>query len=289
MRESKNKLVIIGTLKDKKVNYGTTKAGDDYISIDLTIESDVDGKISANRVSLWSKQSSKLAKGFNTVAEEYKTIAEHGKENADRVKVTGSYEMNEYVKDGELKTSTRAKGLFVSRVDDSVSDVAGVEIECVIVNSLPEMKDGKMTGRNLTKVFSVGYNNSVNEFDNIIVEKELVSQFQQLFPIGTTANFHIRLDNYAEVEETKTQETPLAFGTMLSGIGSSTVKNFVNEKVIVGGLPIVVGKYTNEEIQEMKKLRELARNEKIQAPATPITSSNTTTASTTQGFGVMPF
>lgn len=285
MRESQNKLTIVGTLRDKKVNYGITKAGDNYISIDLTIESEEQGRISVNKVNLWAKQTSKLAKGFNTVAEEYKTIVEHGKENADRVKIDGTYEMNEYVKDGELRTSTRAKGLFVSRVTEEVADVAGVKMECVVMSTTPEIKDGNVTGRVLTKLFSVGYNNLINEFGGVVVEKELAQQYQQTFPTGTTANLFIRLDNYAEVEETKQTEIPMAFGQMLDGVGGTTSNRYVNERVIVGGQPVVT-KYTQEEVQEMVKLREMAKNEKLSAPS----QAPTTTSQTTEvGFGDMPF
>ena len=285
MRESQNKLTIVGTLRDKKVNYGVTKAGDNYISVDLTIESEENGKVSANKVNLWAKQTSKLAKGFNTVAEEYRTIVEHGKENADRIKIEGTYEMNEYVKDGELRTTTRAKGLFVSRVDESVKDIAGVKMECVIMNTTPEIKDGSVTGRVISKLFSVGYNNLINEFGGVVVEKELAQQYQQTFPIGTTANLFIRLDNYAEVEETQQTDMPLAFGQALDGVGGTTSKNYVNQRVIVGGQP-VINKYTQEEIQEMNKLRELAKNEKLQAPTqAPIATGQTTEV----GFGDMPF
>lgn len=290
MREAQNKLTIVGTLKDKKVKYGTTKAGDAYISVDLTVQSEEQGKINVHKVNLWAKQSSKLAKGFNTVAEEYKTINEHGAEAADRIQVDGSLDMNEYVKDGELKTFTKIKGIFVSRVDETVADVSGVKIECVVMNNQPEIKNGTTTGRVLTKLFSVGYNNSINEFNNVVVEKELAQQYQQMFPVGTTANFFVRLDNYVVVEETaQAENAPMAFGQALAGVGASTVKNYVNENVIVGGLPVVMGKYTNEDIQEMNKLRELAKNEKLQAPSTPPATSQQAAPAAQPSFGSMPF
>lgn len=288
MREALNKLTIIGTLKNKKVTYGTTKSGDGFISVDLTIQSKEDDKVNAHKVSLWSKQTGKLAKGFETVANEYKSIDEHGEDVADRIKVEGSFDMNEYAKDGVIKTGTRCKGVFVSRVtDESIKDVAGVQLECVVMNNQPEIKDGSITGRTLVKLFNVGYNNSINEYNNVVVEKELSADYEKMFPVGTTAKFFVRLDNYAVVEETQAQtQGTIGFGQALANVGGGTVKEYVNQNVIVGGDVVLMGKYSNEEIQEMNKLRELAKNEKLQAPSTPPASTQSTS---TPGFGAMPF
>lgn len=286
MRETLNKLTIIGTLKGKKTTYGTTKAGDAFISVDLTVQSEEEGKVNVHRVNLWSKQSGKLAKGFETVAKEYKTIDDDGLENADKIKIDGSFDMNEYVKDGILKTGNRCKGVFVNRVAKETPDVAGVKLECVVMNNQPEIKDAKTTGRALVKLFNVGYNNTINEYNNIIVEKELAEQFGKMFTIGSTASFYIRLDNYAVVAEGQEQKTEtITFGQALANVGGGTVNNYVNQNVIVGGNLVVMGKFTQEEIQEMNKLRELAKNEKLSTPATP----PTTQTPPASDFGAMPF
>ena len=69
------------------------------------VDNDVD-KVHENKIRLWAKNTSKLYNSYVTVANEYKTIAEHGADAADRVKITGSLEMNEYYSSnaGEIKT-----------------------------------------------------------------------------------------------------------------------------------------------------------------------------------------
>ena len=75
-----------------------------------------------------------------------------------------------------------------------------------------------------------------------------------------------------EVDETQTQQTPhVGFGSALTNMPDTTIKNYTNEIIIVGGdVPNVANKFTTEQINEMKKQRELAKQEKLNsAPATP--------------------
>lgn len=278
LRESNNALQVIGLLKSKEVKYGLTSENVPTITIDLVIASEVDNKIHENRVRLWTKETSKLYKSYKTVADEYKTIDEHGKENADLVKVTGSLEMNEYVSktDGQLKVVNNLKGLFVNRVEnkETVQEVGAV-IECVVLGYADEIsKEGMPTGRKKVNLFTVGYNNTIHELQNVFVPADVAQAFTRLYQPNSTGKLFIKVNNYVEVEENKeVVQQPLGFGVQLDNMPSNNVvKNYVNELTIVGGQqPETVNKYSMEEIAEMRKLRELARNEKINTPQTPPT------------------
>lgn len=278
MRESSNALQVIGVLKSKEVKYGVTQDGVASISLNLVITSEIDNKIHENRVRLWTKETSKLYKSYKTVADEYKTIDEHGKENADLIKVTGSLEMNEYVSktDGELKTVNNLKGLFVNRLDnkETVQEVGAV-IECIVLGYADEIsKEGMPTGRKKVNLFTVGYNNTVHELQNVFVPADVAQAFTRLYQPNSTGKLFIKVNNYVEVEENKeVVQQPLGFGVQLDNMpGNNVVRNFVNELTIVGGQqPETVNKYTMEEIAEMRKLRELARNEKMVVSPIPPT------------------
>ena len=288
MREAKNQLTIIGTLKSKEVINGVTAAGAETITVNLTIISETDGKIHENKVKLWAKETSKLAKGYHTVANEYKTTDKDGKENADRIKITGSLEMNEYVsRDGELKTFNNLRGVFVERVTDpNVKDEVGAAVECIVLGYIDEIsKTGTPTGRKRVSLYTVGYNSSVHEFQNVFVTAELAQQFARLYQPNSTGRLFIKVHNYVEIEQN--QQVPvvqptLGFGTQLDNMpGDNVIKNYVNELVIIGGdMPATANRYTMEDITEMKKVRELATQEKMSVAPTPPAKENTPS-----GFG----
>lgn len=293
LRQSRNNLKVVGTLKSIKINEKTSKNGEPFISLDVVVVSKNEDKIRENKISFWTRRSSKLAAGYITAGNEYKSIETHGEEQADRVMVDGNYEMNEYVKDGVFKSFPKLKGTFISRLDDNavgadgkpIPDAVELLLECVVMDIQPELsKEGLTTGRICTKLFSVGYNNSINEFSDVIVEKDLGQDFKRLFPIGTTARLYINVNNYVIIKENEQVPAVQTFGKQLSNIGSQPIKEYINETVIIGGdMPIIDGKYTKEEIAKMVKLRELAVNEKmtIQTPPPAPTGFGTGFSATT--------
>lgn len=284
LRQSRNQLAVIGTLKSKKVTEGVNSNGVKSISIDLTIQSEENEKIHVNTVRLFSMETSKLYKAHKTIATEYKTIEENGESLADRIKVTGSLEVDEYVskQDGELKSINKLKGVFVNRVDVDTTDEVGLVAEVVILGHSDEIKNGELTGRKNVKVLSVGYKNKINELKNLVVEKELAEQFVQLFPIGSTGELFIKVNNYVTKEE-KQVETPQVngFGVQLNNMPDDVVTSYVNELTIIGGNPsaTILNQYTREQVEEMKNLLEKSRQEKI------ATSSMPKEPATPNGFG----
>lgn len=273
LRQCFNALTVIGTLKSKNVTFGTTANGESTISIDLIVVSNDADKVHENRVKLWAKNTSKLYNSYVTVANEYKTIQQNGEE-ADRVKITGSLEMNEYYSSTsqELKTFNSLRGVFVNRVNQDLQDEVGAVVECVITGTVDEIsKEGVPTGRKKVNILTVGYNSAIHELQNVVVPKELAQQFSQIYPINSTGKLYIKVNNYAEKVEQEVEKPVLGFGTTLTNMPDTVVNNYINELVIIGGdTPNVANRFTAEQINEMKKQRELSRNEKLQpAPSTP--------------------
>lgn len=284
LRQSTNRVRVIGTLKRMKVTEGTSKGGHPFISLDLVVQSKIDDKVMENKVSFWAKRSSKLASGYLTAANEYRTIEKDGEHMATRVSIDGNYEMNEYVSNGEYKNFPKIKGVFVNRVEESeeeVKDAVELKLECIVMDQQPEMKDGKLTGRLSCKLYSVGWGNTVNEFNNILVDQGIVNDFKRLFPIGTTASFNIKINNMVIIKEPEVQVqlTPTGFGQQLDSISNDNIiRDYINETIIIGGdMPIIEGKYTNEEITFMNQIRE----NKVKELMTPPQQDN----SFASGFG----
>lgn len=288
LRESINNLVVVGKLKSKEVKYGS-KEGIGTISLALKVLTteklaDNSERVHENTIRFWAKQTSKLYSSYVTVANDYKTIEVNGEENADVIRITGSLDMNEYEKNGEIKTGNNIRGVFVNRVQDAKLAVqeVGAEVECVVLGITDEMKDSKLSGRKKIQVMSVGYGSKIHEFQNVVVESNLAEQFARTYKVGDTAKFIFKINRYAEVKKDEPKpDMTLGFGTGLSNTFGGVTDNYVNEISIVGGtLPYAEGiRYSNEQIAEMRKIRDLAKNELINsASAAPQITSQT-------GFG----
>lgn len=295
LREGVNNMVVVGKLKSKEVKYGTAQDGTGTISVALkvlTTEKVADEeRVHENTIRLWAKQTSKLYTSYSTVANEYKTIETHGENNADVIRITGSLEMNEYVKDSELKTMNNLRGVFVNRVNDPATAVqeVGAEVECVMLGAADEIKDGKPTGRKKVQLMSVGYGSRIHELQDVYVEANLANDFVRMYSVGCTAKFVFKVNKYAVAKKDAVPQSSMAlgFGSGLSNTFGGVVNEYVNDVIIVGATaPYVEGvKYSNEQIAEIRKLREMAKNEKLNsAPATPAPMTTQTGFGTGFGF-----
>ena len=127
LRELKNEVEIVGTLKSKEIEMRTSKrTGKDFVTGKLVVLVEEEDKVHEIPVSVFCMKSSKLYKGIETVSKEYKSIEEVGKENADRIKVSGNLTLNEYQnREGRLVQFNDVQGVFYNRIDnDEIKDEA---------------------------------------------------------------------------------------------------------------------------------------------------------------------
>lgn len=271
LRQCYNSLSVVGTLKSKEVTYKNIN-GEPTISVELVIASKDGDKVHENKVRLWAKNTSKLYASYVTIANEYKTMKDNGND-ADRIRVTGSLEMTEYYSSnsGTIKTFNNLRGVFVNRLDEDLKDEVGAVVECIVTGISDEIsKDGVPTGRKKVQLMTVGYNSSIHELQNVVVEKELAEEFVKMYPINSTGKLYLKINNYVLVEEKEVEQPKLGFGSTLSNMPDSVAKEYVNEIVIVGGdTPNVANRFTLEQINEIKKRRELAKLEKMNAASVP--------------------
>ena len=147
LRILSNTVEVIGTLKSKNLEIKTAKnSGKKYMSGQITVLSKSDNKVNEHRINVFMMESSKLFKGIETVNNEYKSIEEVGEEDADRIRVTGELDFNQYYnREGKLVEFNEIKGVFFNRVDnlDESEDRAIATIDAVVEGFLDKMdQDG---------------------------------------------------------------------------------------------------------------------------------------------------
>lgn len=271
LRQGFNSVTLVGTLKDKVVKEGVNDMGEKTLSLMLEVEHKENDRVHNNKVNLWAKESGKLYKGYRTVADEYVV--------GERVKIKGSLELNQYIskQDGTLKEGNKIKGIFVERVKENVKDGVEAVVECVVKNVVDEMSnEGKFTGRKRVELLHVGYGEKIHAFKNVFVEAELAPAFCNLYTMNSTGKLFMKIDNYVEVKEVKDDNSlSAAFGVTLNHMPDSVVTSYKNEIIIVGGdRPEIANKYTLEQINDMKNLKDAAELELLKTPSTPNAEPN---------------
>lgn len=275
LRILSNTVEVVGTLKSKDLEVKVARtSGKKYMSGRITVVSKVDDKINEQQIRVFIMESSKLFKGIETVKNEYKSIEEVGEEEADRIRVTGELDFNQYYnREGKLVEFNEIRGVFFNRLDvmDESEDRAIATIDTVVEGIIDKMdQDGLPTGEKEIKGFSVGWGNNVIQLRDVIIKEELAEGMENLYQPGSTGQLTYKINNYAEVEEQEQEEKVSAnhgFGSQ-EVVGGLVAKNFVNNIEVIGGQVPYLGsiEYTQEEIEQVHKVAEL-KLQTLQAPA----------------------
>ena len=284
LRQLENSVEIVGTLKAKNLKMATSKKGRDYVSGNLIVQSEIGDKIHEHRVSVFMMKDSKLFKGIETVSKEYKAIEDVGKENADKIRVTGELGLNEwYNRNGQLIQRNEIKGVFFNRVEPDEADKALATIETVVTGFEPIIDEsGLPTGEKKIEGFTVGWGNNVIDLVDAVVKADLVEAMENLYTPGSTGSITYNLNNYVLVDENpeKVETVNHGFGSQ-EKVDSQVATKYVNNIEVFGGSVPYFGtiEYTEEEIQTARQVRQMAL-EALQAPP-PATPANT------PGFGTV--
>lgn len=283
LEQLKNNVEVIGTLKSLSLEEKTSKNGKEMIIGNVVVEvkdGDKVNNVFMNVLQMkFKKDGVTVQKPFTslqTVMSEYKTIDDHGRENADVVRITGQYDVNEYyTEEGEFRSRKQLRTRFFNRLDDKeVAQKALVSIDLVVKSIQDEIDaDGLVTGRLKVNGFNVGYNGKYIPLDDLIVNEDLAQPFRQLYFEGTTGLVTIQVNNYAETEIVEVEQPAHGFGST-EKVEDKIVNNYVNEYVIIGGdIPYNgTSELLPEDIEEAEKARKVdlqAMKSNMSAPAQP--------------------
>ena len=220
----KNNVKIVGELVNKEVKRMNEGKADEAISLELTVRT---SEIEEHQVSFYAykytskddkgnrvinkDKISKLFTGYETVANEFKYIAQEEKDGGDGtgelVDIKGELAKNKYVdKQDQFKEFEKIKGTFCSRVKDvSKYKPCAVWEAHMHITDMQEDKSDKTGQFVLVKGMVVGY--SEEEFDFRIYSEKAKAGFTKIFDKGDSARLEGRIVNRPdEAVEVETDE-----------------------------------------------------------------------------------
>lgn len=231
LRQADAKVTVIGVVSDKKLEI-KTENGIRTIEGTLTIKT-ADTNFVQMRVRCADKKrdgsENKTFAGVMTVMNEYKSIADVGEDEADRVRASGQINLFRSNNNGNEIVSYTSNFFNRIKANQAFEPKAEFEIEMYIKSLVPEMnKEGEETGR--YKI--VGWVPTFNGIEplGLIVSEELADQVSSIYEPKQTARFY---GNIVQNVTYETIERPMAFG-----VKKETKANFINELVVTGGSPV---------------------------------------------------
>ncbi|SNZ10017.1 hypothetical protein SAMN05421503_1472 [Terribacillus aidingensis] len=234
LREAENNAVIEGVLLEKR--FEDKGEGDNRA---LTGEIDIEVRENeVHTVSFYTKYKKNdgsengLVKGLKTVEEEYKTVAEVGREEADKVRVdNASIRLNEYYgQDGSLRSFQQISTNFVNRVKANEEFIPRAEfsIEGVVKAVKDEISSNEPTGRKELELLVPLYGGQIIPLKFIAPEGDAAEYIESEYEKGSTVAIHGDIVNYKEIKVEKKQA---AFGSDKEKVTHITKR----ENVITGG------------------------------------------------------
>lgn len=226
LRQSNAKVNVEGIVSEKDLKV-VTEDGATKIQGSLTVKTSDTNFIRFNvNVNEKTKAGTdnKTYAGIKTVMEEYKSIAEVGEDEADRVRVNG--DINIYT--GQNGTNVGYKSNFFNRLKnpDELESKAEFSIEMFISSIVPEVNtDGEETGRIVVSGWTITYAGA--EPVKLIAEGEIANAVDSTFEPGQTVEFYGDVINN-RIE--KVTEIPVAIGKPRRKVETS----YKNELIITG-------------------------------------------------------
>lgn len=243
MEQMQNDVQIIGLLKTLNIEEKQTQKGRDAIMGHAVIEvTDKFKHVNNIRVNVFafrltnSGSQNKLYTSFETVMNEYKTIDDDGRSEADYVRVTGSLDANIYSSHGATHYSNRIRAVFFTRLrEEEAKEQKALCTIGVYVQKFDEAidADGNPLGYSNITAFSVGYNGAVIPIFNLSISGKVEQQFRSYYVPGSTGVMTFRMNNYAKPKENDEDVSERGFGSS-EEVGTPQV-DYVNNKEVTGG------------------------------------------------------
>jgi len=285
LKKQLNQVEIIGRLKEVKLEEGENSRGDEQIRGYITVlvkDKDRENQI---RVQIQERKYnakgniSGLYSGVIKVRDEYISMEEVNEvADATLIKVTGELTYREYYKEDRLVKFSSVKGKFYhSMTKEQVIKVGGpkaiANIEAVVEGMREETdSSGLPTDRLIVNLMNVNYfgdepNPNFSPLVPIeaIVESDISDTLENLYDVGETGKFTLKINNYAIEEEVNEEEIEQVsgFGNTEELNNNRAVTKFERNYEIIGGTePFMDSKaFEEEDLEELAKWKEKAKRD----------------------------
>ena len=254
LRQANAKVEVAGIVSSKDLKIEQNN-GQNIIKGSVNVEVDETNVV---RFSVYAAEKTKAGadnpayKGLLTVMDEFKTIADNGREEADKVYVNG--DLNLFTgQNGKESVGQRASFFNRAKKLEGFEPQATFDVELFIKTIVPEVdKEGEETGRVLVKGWVPTFNGI--EPITLIAGEDLADGVQNTFEVGQTARFFGDIiNNRVEIKT----EIPMALGKPKI----ETKVEYKNELLITGASDAYEEGVTPEKPYD-KGAIELAINER---------------------------
>jgi hypothetical protein len=262
MKKMINRTLVEGFLVEKNLRNGVTKAGVPYIGGKLHIDT---GNNNVIVVDVFEQQ--KTSKGLaNAKYDVLSGIFVNGKcihdgsDDPTSLRVSSAFELNDWMSDGEQRTSLINSGGYITVVNNP-NKRAEFEVDIVVKSVTPEIRNEEETGRALVSGLIFNYRNQALPIRFVVENKEGVEFFSNMDPDTFTKVWGVQVIN--TIGSQKTEES--AFGVAKVVQSAYTRK----ENIITGAqtMPYEREELTKEELNAAVQARNIAVAEKFKAPA----------------------
>lgn len=238
LKQADLKIEVEGYISEKKLEL-TAEKGVEHIKGDIVIQTgDVNfttfhidqysKKKDANRN--FTNEDNKVFAGLKTIYEEYKSIANSGKEEADKIRTVGDITPYAYYKDGRYVEGVSYKSMFFNRVNPAEDDEMKAEFAVVgYISGIASEVDteGQPTGRAKVSLWCPTYS-GIERLVLIAPEEDGVAEaIMDDCEIGQTAEFFGSAVNSKVVTK---REIPVKIGKPRVEVKTS----YKNEFIITG-------------------------------------------------------
>ncbi|GAA0071706.1 hypothetical protein UT300003_32310 [Clostridium sardiniense] len=252
IRQTENKLFVLGKLKSKKFETGTDDKTGAYVKGQLTVE--VDTPLGKGETKIEFRQNAKTKKGadnglyksLETISREYKDADTYGEEQCDLIKVEGEIGDGTYysVRTGKFVEGIRTKGTFFNRLDTPQDHCCKAGFEGYI-SEIKNIEGGELE----VTIIGIGYEGIAVPIKGI-VPQNLAIPFSNIYRVGCTATLNFAIINEVITEQVQQQ---VGFGEGLGEI----IEKHIRKIIIFGGSPVnMANPITEDTVKKAIAIRE---------------------------------
>lgn len=209
---SENKVILSGTIASIESRTGIDKNGNTYLAGKLTVEAGPDNLIPVDFYSKEKKNDGNdngIYKSLQTVVNDYKTIEEHGRDEADGIEVNLAEISENFFYSGErFIRDFKIKAPFYNR-KAAPENKAEFTIEAEIMQVVDEVVNDVPTGAVIIRGLVVTYGDRANVLDFKLEDEKGVAYAKASFVPGQQVKLHGEIIVREEIIE---KETSVAFG-----------------------------------------------------------------------------